>query len=384
MLRIIRYSRYLGLNNGIVGTKIMTRSSWSVSKVRDTFVDYFANERDHSRIMASPVVPVNDPTLLFTNAGMNQFKSIFLGTVEPNSPFYYLKRAANSQKCIRAGGKHNDLTDVGKDTYHHTFFEMLGTWSFGDYFKEEAIEWALDLLLNKYNLPKDRIYVSYFAGCDQMGIPCDHETKDIWLRYLPPDRVLPFGSKENFWEMGETGPCGPCSEIHFDTIGNRNAAHLVNRDDPTVMEIWNLVFMQYRKDKEIASDAITLKPLPAAHVDTGMGLERITAILQNKTSNYDTDVFSPILSAIHSLCRGSCGPYGGLVAGQTLSRQASRQELERDVAYRAIADHIRTLCVAIADGVLPSNEHRGYVIRRIVRRAIRYTLVVFLTLINFV
>jgi alanyl-tRNA synthetase len=384
MLRFVRIPKKINVIKSIQGvayiqsSRLCSTHNWSVNKVRDVFVDYFADEKAHSRIKASPVVPVNDPTLLFTNAGMNQFKSIFLGTVEPNSHFYHLKRAANSQKCIRAGGKHNDLTDVGKDTYHHTFFEMLGTWSFGDYFKEEAIEWALDLLLNKYKLPKDRIYVSYFAGCDHMGIPCDIESRDIWLRHLPSERVLPFGSKENFWEMGDTGPCGPCSEIHFDTIGERDAAHLVNSDDPTVMEIWNLVFMQYRKDKEASSDMITLKPLPAAHVDTGMGLERITAILQNKTSNYDTDVFMPLLTAIHSLCEGSCAPYGGVVtsaASESLQQQTapafSRQELERDVAYRAIADHIRTLCVAIADGALPSNEHRGYVLRRIVRRAIR-------------
>ena len=339
--------------------------------MRSTFIDYFVEEKAHAHVSSSTVVPHNDASLLFTNAGMNQFKSIFLGTIEPSSPLYNLKRAVNSQKCIRAGGKHNDLADVGKDTYHHTFFEMLGTWSFGDYFKEEAIDWAFDLLVNRYKLPKERLYASYFKGCPVMDIPCDNEARRIWLKHLPPERVLSFGPRENFWEMGETGPCGPCTEIHFDLIGYRDAASLVNADDPSVLEIWNLVFMQYRKDliKDKGGGASTvLRALPVAHVDTGMGLERIAAILQGKMSNYDTDAFEPILQAIHEACKESCGPYGGLVVSQNAHDDAS---LQRDIAYRAIADHIRTLSVAIADGAVPSNEHRGYVLRRIVRRALR-------------
>lgn len=329
---------------------------WPVSRVRTAFVDFFG-KNDHTFFASSPVVPHNDPTLLFTNAGMNQFKQIFLGVAPPGSKLSSLVRAANSQKCIRAGGKHNDLDDVGKDSYHHTFFEMLGNWSFGDYFKADAISMAFDLLCNVYNLPADRLYATYFGGDDSLGLPPDTETRDYWLNYFPSSRVLPFGCKDNFWEMGDTGPCGPCTELHFDRLGDRDASSLVNADDPTVIEIWNLVFIQFNREADGS-----LRPLPSKHVDTGMGLERVVSILQNKMSNYDTDVFSPIFSMVHKLT--GCRPYSGKFEAEDADGV--------DMAYRVVADHIRTLSVAIADGAVPDSDGRGYVLRRILRRAVRY------------
>ncbi|VAI73706.1 unnamed protein product [Triticum turgidum subsp. durum] len=343
---------------GTAGPPMEVPPYWTAALVREVFINFFKS-KSHTPWPSSPVVPVNDGTLLFTNAGMNGFKPIFLGLAPPDSQLGRLRRACNTQKCIRAGGKHNDLDDVGKDTYHHTFFEMLGNWSFGDYFNDGAIGYAWDLLTQVYKLPTDRIYATYFGGDEKAGLAPDTESKNIWLKYLPNERVLPFGCKDNFWEMGDTGPCGPCTEIHFDRIGNRDAASLVNNDDPTCIEIWNLVFIQFNRE----SDG-TLRSLPAKHVDTGMGLERLTSILQNKMSNYDTDVFMPLFDAIHKLAGVGIQPYSGKVGSDDVGKV--------DMAYRVVADHIRTLSFAIADGSQPGNEGREYVLRRILRRAVHF------------
>ena len=307
------------------------------SQIRQSFLDFFEGKQ-HDIVPSSPVVLPTDPTLLFANAGMNQFKEIFLGARKSS-----WKRVANTQKCIRVSGKHNDLEEVGRDTYHHTFFEMLGNWSFGDYYKREAIVWAWELLTGVWKLPKERLWVTVYET--------DDEAADIWRTHtnVNPDHILRFGAEDNFWEMGETGPCGPCSEIHFDLTSEGATPDLVNAGTPEVIEIWNLVFMQYNRRADGS-----LADLPAKCVDTGMGFERIVAVLQGKTSNYDTDIFSPIIAAISKMAGV---PYA---------------DGENAVAMRVIADHLRTLSFAIADGVMPSNEGRGYVLRRLLRRAARY------------
>ncbi len=367
----------------------------TADQVRRTFIDFFRSKA-HTFVASSPCVPVDDPTLLFTNAGMNQFKPIFLGQADPASEMGQWKRAVNSQKCIRAGGKHNDLEDVGKDSYHHTFFEMLGNWSFGDYFKQEAIDWSWELLTKVYGVPQNALYATYFGGDKAAGIEADLETKALWERYLPAERVLPGNMKDNFWMMGDTGPCGPCTEIHVDRLTamgeeDRMVAAKVNSGDPDVLEIWNNVFIQFNAEypqegqialaawdstpeaergtlpytsrTQIESKFRKLIPLPARHVDTGMGLERLVSVLQNQRSNYDTDIFMPIFAAIERLTHAP-HPYSG--------RLGAADKDNVDTAYRVIADHIRTLTFAITDGAVPSNVGRGYVLRRILRRAVRY------------
>ena len=329
----------------------------TAKEIRQQFIDYFVKQCGHTFVPSSPCVPLDDPTLMFTNAGMNQFKDVFLAIGA--RPY---KRAANTQKCIRAGGKHNDLDDVGHDTYHHTFFEMLGNWSFGDYFKKEAISWAWDLLTRVWGLDKSRLHATYFAGDQAEGLQPDLEARDLWLAAsgMDPTHVHAGNKKDNFWEMGDTGPCGPCSEIHIDLTPDKSGSKLVNAGDAQVIEIWNLVFIQFNRDA-----GGNLTPLPAKHVDTGMGFERLCAVLQGVNGNYETDVFTPIFAAIREATHAQ--PYGG-----RLEHNSKDPAVQADIAYRVIADHIRTLTFAITDGAMPDKEGRGYVLRRILRRAVRY------------
>lgn len=332
----------------------------TANQIRKQFLDFFAS-KDHAIVSSSPVVPLDDPTLMFTNAGMNQFKDVFLGTGERG-----YKRAADTQKCIRAGGKHNDLDDVGRDTYHHTFFEMLGNWSFGDYFKREAISWAWELMTEVWAIDPTRLHATYFEGDEGDGLDADSESAQLWREVtdINPDHIHRGNKKDNFWEMGDTGPCGPCSEIHIDLTPDKSGGPLVNKDDARVIELWNLVFIQFNR-----GEGGVLTPLPAKHVDTGMGFERITAVLQGKMSNYDTDVFTPIFDSIQE--RTGAAAYTGTLPDRD-GKQASREQLMLDVSYRVIADHLRCLTFALTDGALPGNEGRGYVLRRILRRAVRY------------
>ncbi|GAB4208477.1 MAG: alanine--tRNA ligase [Bacteroidia bacterium] len=325
-------------------------------EVREQFLNFFKS-KNHQIVPSAPMVVKNDPTLMFINSGMAPFKDWFLGNAEIKYP-----RVADTQKCLRVSGKHNDLEDVGFDTYHHTFFEMLGNWSFGDYFKKEAIEWAWELLTTVYKIPKDRLYVTVFEGDEKENIPFDQESYEIWKQFVPENRILKGNKKDNFWEMGDTGPCGPCTEIHCDirTEEERKKTDgysLVNTGHPQVIEIWNLVFMQYERKANGS-----LVPLPKNHVDTGMGFERLCMVLQGKQSTYDTDVFTPIIRRIEELTGHR----------YDFSKEHDLQQRKINIAIRVIADHIRAITFAIADGQLPSNTGAGYVIRRILRRAIRY------------
>ena len=321
----------------------------TAKEIRETFKRYF-EEHGHHIVPSAPMVIKDDPTLMFTNAGMNQFKDIILGNKDAQ-----WRRVADSQKCLRVSGKHNDLEEVGHDTYHHTMFEMLGNWSFGDYFKHEAIDWAWDLLVNVYKLDPKNLYATVFEGDDSIGVSRDDEAAKFWEAHLPQDHILNGNAHDNFWEMGDTGPCGPCSEIHIDLRSEEEkaavpGASLVNKDNPLVIEIWNLVFMQYNRKVDGS-----LEPLPNKVIDTGMGLERLCMALQGKKSNYDTDVFQPLIGKLGEMCGKKYG-----------------ENKDVDIAMRVIADHVRTIAFSIADGQLPSNAKAGYVIRRILRRAVRY------------
>src|SRR6516165_3343224 len=326
----------------------------TANQIRQEFIDFFVGKHGHTFVPSSSVVPWDDPTLLFTNAGMNQFKDVFLGT--GTRPY---RRAVDSQKCIRAGGKHNDLDDVGKDTYHHTFFEMLGNWSFGDYFKKEAIAWAWELLTNVWGLDKARLHATVFEGDETEGLAPDDEAAEFWRTQtdIDPSHIHLGSKKDNFWMMGDTGPCGPCSEIHYDRTPDKSGGKLVNKGDARVIEIWNLVFIQYNRD-----EAGMLHQLPAKHVDTGMGFERITAVLQGKESNYDTDVFGPIMEAIGKLTNKK---YGGRLGDI------------HDIGFRVIADHLRMATFAITDGARPGNKKRDAVLRSVIRRAVRFGYQIF-------
>jgi alanyl-tRNA synthetase len=328
----------------------------TAKEIRQAFLSFFESKQHHV-VPSAPIVVKNDPTLMFTNAGMNQFKDLFLG----EAAIKYT-RVADTQRCLRVSGKHNDLEEVGIDTYHHTMFEMLGNWSFGDYFKKEAIAWSWELLTEVYKIPKEKLYVTYFEGDEKEGLEKDQEAYDLWKQYVDESHILPGNKKDNFWEMGDTGPCGPCSEIHVDCRTDEektllDGATLVNADHPQVIEIWNNVFMQFNRLKDGS-----LQSLPAKHVDTGMGFERLVRVLQEKTSNYDTDVFQPMIQFI--------AEKSGIKYGV---------DEKTDIAMRVMADHIRAISFVIADGQLPSNNKAGYVIRRILRRAVRYAY----TFLNF-
>jgi len=340
-----------------IRSKIFNHSDMTSREIRRQFLDFFES-KGHKIIPSAPMVAKSDPTLMFINSGMAPLKDFFLGNQTPPS-----KRIADTQKCLRVSGKHNDLEDVGMDGYHHTMFEMLGNWSFGDYFKKEALTWSWELLTEYYKIPKDRLYVSVFAGDEKENLPFDQEAYDTWKQFISEDRILPFGKKENFWEMGEQGPCGPCSEIHVDLRSDaaraqKDGRDLVNADDPNVIEIWNNVFMQFNRKADGS-----LEELPAKSVDTGMGFERLCRAVQNVASNYDTDLWTPLFRFLEAASGHTyTGTYPGIHENWT----------KTDVAMRVVADHLRAVSFAIADGQMPSNTGAGYVIRRILRRAVRY------------